>query len=84
MRMYDLNPYPLASGRWALTITQITHDRFGVSELPFYSLPEFESEAEALSYGEFIATKGGIGLAPRNQPPSRGLGLFSRLLKMEL
>jgi hypothetical protein len=64
MGTYDLDAYRLAgvhAGKWALTITLVTRDASGHSELPFHGGPEFGSEVEALRYGvAWVAARGGM------------------------
>jgi len=63
MNFFEIGPYPLGGeheGKWAMTITQLRRDAFGIEEQPFHGGPIFDTEEEALRYGvKWVAARGG-------------------------
>jgi hypothetical protein len=63
MDFFEIEPYRLAGGhhgKWALTLTRVRVDEFGVDEQPFYGGPVFGSEKDALRYGvRWVTSRGG-------------------------
>ncbi len=55
---FEIEPYQLAGGKWALTLTRLSE--FGTDEQPFHGGPTFDSEQDALLYGvKWVASRGG-------------------------
>lgn len=57
---HEVEPYPLAWGKWAVTLTRCASDGAEIDERAFYGGPIFDSEEAALRYGiAWVASRGG-------------------------